>query len=220
MQINSNISFKSRSSLIKDADNLRRVVNREFPVVAYTKAANEAWPEILSIKRIMDFILKKNRTLMEYRQDRRYVKNPFTFYKNILYSATKEKLGTCFEQSSLVELALRMNGVKNCAKASLADTAGNLLNHSVVYIKTGNDPKKTIIIDPWLQDCGFFPEMMTKYKNEYKKYFKRPAQGEKIVLKPRTPQQLTDEQLNYFKEKYPELIVNKKSPINAQALKV
>ena len=210
MQINANISFKSRSNLIKDADYLRRTVNREFPVVAFSKAAHEARFEIPKIKSIMDFIIRKGNLLKEYRQDRHFVKSPFTFYKNILYSTTKEKIGACYEQSSLIELALRINGVKNCAKASLADTSGNLLNHCVVYVKTGTDPKKTIIIDPWLQDCGFLPEMMTKYKNEYKKYFKQPAQGEKIVLKAQKPQELTQEQLNYFKEKYPKLIISKK----------
>lgn len=210
MQINpnnSNISFKSRSRLIKDADYLRRTVNREFPVVAYTKAAHEAAEKIPQIKKIMDFLKQKTRVLNSYREDRHFVKSPFTFYKNILYSTTKEKLGTCFEQSSLIELALRLNGVKNCGKASLADTAGNLLNHSVAYVKTGNDPKKTVIIDTWLQDCGFLPEMMSKYKNEYKRYFKNPAKGQEMVLITRKPQELTPEQTEYFKQKYPQLVL-------------
>ena len=59
MQINSNISFKSRNSFIKDADKLRRTVNREFPVVAVTKAAHEALDEVSSIKRFRDFITRK-----------------------------------------------------------------------------------------------------------------------------------------------------------------
>lgn len=72
MQINpnnTNISFKSRSSLIKDADYLRRTVNREFPVVAYTKAAHEAAEKIPQIKKIMDFLKQKTRVLNSYRED-------------------------------------------------------------------------------------------------------------------------------------------------------
>lgn len=210
MQINSNISFKSRNSFIKDADKLRRTVNREFPVVAVTKAAHEALDEVSSIKRFRDFITRKVNIIKDYREDRRYVKNPFTFYKNILYSTSKEKLGMCYEQSSLIELALRMNGINNCSKASLVDASGNLLNHSVVCIRTSNNPKKTVVIDPWLQDCGYLPEMITKYKNEYSRYFAKNKTCSDIYLKQRKPQELTPEQIDYFKEKYPNLVLKQK----------
>ena len=210
MQINPVISFKSRNSLIKDADYLRRAVNRHFPVVAYSKAAHEAWPEFLLIKKFKEFILSKNKILLDYRQDRRYVKSPFTWYKNILYCISKEKIGACAEQSELIELALRINGIQNCGKASLVDSAGNFLNHSVAFIKTDNNSKKTIIIDPWLQDCGYIEEMLCKYRNEYAKYFKRPACGTGLKLVARPPKKLTPEQMEYFREKYPGLVIQKK----------
>ena len=215
MQLSSDISFKSRSSLIKDADYIRRTVNRHFPVVLYTKAAHEYCGKLSGYKNIKNFILKKNEILKEYRKDRHYVKSPFVFYKEIIYCALKEKLGACFELSSLVELALRMNGVKNCTKASLVDSSGKLLNHSVVCIKNSDNLKKSIIIDPWLQDCGFLPEMLSKYKNEYARYLKTPQQGSIVEIKLNPARELTEEQLNYFRAKYPRLLTKPELLLNA-----
>lgn len=209
MQTLSNISFKSRNSLVKDAGLVCRKVRTAFPYVSHAKAAHEASPEILKNKDIVNFILKREKTLKEYREDQRHIQKPFNRYKEILYCTIKEKLAACYDLSVLTELVLRLNGIKNCTKVSLTNAEGKLLNHSAVIVKTSNNPKKNIIIDPWLQDCGLESEMLTKYKSIYAKYFRKLSPNDKIELTLRPQEKLSQEEINYFKEKYPQLIINK-----------
>lgn len=212
MELNSNISFKSRNSLIKDAGQVCRAVRKNFPYISHAKAAKEASYDIIKQENITDFLVRRDTLLKEYREDRRFLRTPVKFYKEILYTAIKEKLAACYELSALAELILRMNGITNCGKASLVSKSGKRLNHCVTYLQTTEkyDPKKLIIIDSWLQDCGFLPEMLTKYKNQYSKYFNKIHPKDTIHLEANGFFPLNRQDIEYFKEKYPQLILDKK----------
>lgn len=211
MELKNNISFKSRNALIKDAGTICRAVRKNFPYIAHAKAAKEASYDIINKENITDFIVKREKILQDYREDRKYLRTPIKFYKEILYCALQEKLAACYELSSLAELILRMNGITKCGKASLVSKSGIRLNHCVTYLQTTDkyDPKKLIIIDPWLQDCGFLPEMLTKYKNQYAKYFKKIHPKDTIHLEPKQQMPLEEKDIEYFKGRFPKLIFKK-----------
>lgn len=208
---NSQPSFKSRCVTVKNAQDVCRAVRNNFPYVAYSKAAREASRDILKKENIFDYLVEKTKILKEYREDRQYLKNPFKFYKEILYSTFTEKLAACYELSALAEMILRMNGVKNCTKASLVSKSGKRMNHCVTYVQLSQkyDPKKVIIIDPFLQEADFLPNMLLKYKGQYKHCLNpiHPKDTITLCLKPEKP--LTDEEINILKEKYPQLIFKK-----------
>lgn len=209
MQIYGNIpSFKGRASSVKDAQDICRKVRNSFPYVAYSKAALNN-PEIVENNpKLLDYILKKNNQIKEYREDRKYIKNSLNFYKEILYSTEHAKIAPCYELSALTEMILRLNGIKNCAKASLVTNKGQKLNHCVtcVFPEKTTNPNKVIVIDSFLQDADFLPNMITKYKNQYKKFFKQPKKGEKIELEVRNPIPLNIKAKEYLSTKYPQLL--------------
>lgn len=147
-----------------------------------------------------------------YREDRKFIKRTFNFYKEVLYSTIHEKVAACYELSVLAEMVLKMNGVKNCGKASLLSNTGERMNHCVTYVQLTEkfNPKKTIIIDPYLQDADFLPNMLKKYKNEYKKYFKNISDDTKLELNFIPERPLEKEEMDFLKKKYPNLILSNK----------
>lgn len=212
MEINNHsISFKSRNFLIRDADKVCRAVRSNFPYIAHGKAANEASVKILNKDSIIDYLVKREKILKDYREDRKYITKPFNFYKEILYSTINEKNAACYELASLAEMILRLNGISNCTKVSLVSKSGKRLNHCVLSVQTTDkyDPKKVIIIDPWLQTSGFLPEMLTKYKHQYGHYFKKthPKDTVQIQAKPQRP--LDEKDIEYLKNRFPKLIMDK-----------
>lgn len=204
-------SFKARCASIKDAQMVYRVIRKQIPYVAHSKAVREASTELMHKKNIWDYLVRRTQTLLEYREDRAFLNNNFNFYKEILCCAFKEKIAVCYELSALTELVLRLNNIQRCAKASLVSKSGQKLNHCVTCVQLSAvfDPKKTIIIDSFLQDADFLPNMLTKYKNEYKRYLNKIDSCDDIMLDWKKECPLTENNYAYFKEKYPDLIINR-----------
>ena len=211
MKINNNQpSFKSRNLSIKDAQQVCRIVRKTFPYVSYAKAAREASSSILHRENIFNFIINKEQKLKEFREDRLFFKNPFKFYNEVIYTAIKGKIASCAELSYLTEMILKMNGIKKCVKVSLISESGKNLNHCVVCLSKSQDPKKLIILDPWLQDAGYLHEMITKYKNEYSKYLKKFNKNEKVHLLFAQDKLLSNDDIKNLASKYPQLIFDEK----------
>lgn len=216
MQINSSskpssVNFKSRCASIKDAQDVCRAVRNNFPYMSYSKAACEASNDILKKPKIYAYIIKMNNLLKRYRADRQFITKPANFYKEVLYSTIKEKVAACYDLAVLGELILKMNGIKNCGKTGLVTKSGQKINHCVTYVQLSEkfDPKKMIIIDPWLQEVDFLPNMLVKYKNHFKGYLLKKNINEDIRCEFKKPWDLKEEELKYFKEKYPQLLFKK-----------
>lgn len=207
MNISNCINSYSRKNVLKEADKVARAVRNSFDYICMSKTVPEASAKILSQPRIRNFVLQKEKILKAYRQDRLFIKNPVNFYKDILYCANREKLASCFEQSSIAEIILQLNGVKNCTKASLVSSSGTRMNHCVTcVIPEGTKKLKDIIvIDSWLQKAGYYNEMINLYKNNFARYFKKipPTDNVKLEFHPKI--KLSFDELKNLVDRYPQL---------------
>lgn len=211
--ISTSPTFKGRSPVLKDADMVCRAVKNTFPSISPTKIYYDNAQCIENLPRFKNFIIRKSQILHQYREDRKFYKQPLTFYKEVVYSTEKEKVVNCGELATLAELAMRLNGIKNCGRASLYTRQGVNLDHKIAYIdlrKKGDsfDPLKIIIIDPWLGIVDYLKNMNLVYKKQNNKYFMM-TDKDILTLKPSKLLELSDEQINYFKEKLPDLVIKK-----------
>lgn len=210
-------NFKGRRADIKDAQDICRAVRNNFPYISYSKAACEASNKILKKEDIYNYIIKMNNTLKSYREDRQFIRTPFNFYKEVIYSTVKAKVAACYDLAVLAEMIMKMNGVKNCGKTGLITSNGDRINHCVAYVQLGKkfDAEKIIIIDPWLQEVDFLKNMHTKYNNQYRKYLTRKGVKDEIVFDFKKQWNLQEKEIEQLREKYPQLIF-KKALFNAK----
>ena len=136
-----------------------------------------------------------------------FIKNSVNLFKEILYCAAREKLASCYEQSAIAELILRINCVPNCTKASLVSSTGKRLNHCVTCIipKDSKKLKDIVVIDPWLQKTGYYNEMLSLYKNDYSRYFRKISSDESIILELHPQAKLSFSDLKTLVDRYPQL---------------
>lgn len=185
--INNSISFTGSRKFLRDADWVCRKVNSEFPMISPTRVYYSNQNRVSSNKKYMSFVLEKELQLHADRADRRFFKSAYKFLKEVLYSATVNKIGNCSEYVSLAEMVSRMNGVKNCYRLSFRDAASEKMltnssaksvNHTALLISKNpikyDDIKEDecLIIDPWLGISGRMKDVIARYKNEFPKMLK------------------------------------------------
>lgn len=203
---NSPISFKSKSSVVKDADWVCRSVNANFPAISTT------WLNFnLDTHKKMHFISRIGEDIQKARNKNCSELVPFKFFKNMLNQVKQNKAGNCFEKAIIAELILKINGVNNCNRINLVtDNGKRNLNHCVLLVnfdKQNYYPslQKTLIIDPWSGNSGYADIIFKKYENMYNKFFKLKP-DENIQFVPRNILDLGEQDINYFKENYPKLV--------------
>lgn len=185
--INNSISFTGSRKFLRDADWVCRKVKSEFPMISPTRVYYSNTDRVSSNKKYMAFVLDKELQLHQDRADRRFLKSSYKFIKEVLYSATVNKIGNCSEYVSLAEMVSRMNGVKNCYRLSFRDAASEKMlasssaksvNHTALLISKnpikGNEIKEDecLIIDPWLGISGRMKDVIERYKNEFPQILK------------------------------------------------
>ncbi len=203
---NSPISFKSKSSVVKDADWVCRSVNANFPAISTT------WLNFnLDTHKKMHFISRIGEDIQKARNKNCSELVPFKFFKNMLNQVKQNKAGNCFEKAIIAELILKINGVNNCNRINLVtDNGKRNLNHCVLLVnfdKQNYYPslQKALIIDPWSGNSGYADIIFKKYENMYNKFFKLKP-DENIQFVPRNILDLGEQDINYFKENYPKLV--------------
>ncbi len=205
---NFQINFTGIKTTLNDADWVCRTVRKNFPAISPNRLYYENPKLISNNERLYDFINEKGKVLQQDRNDRKFLKSPFKILKEIIYSVKEHKVAHCGEYSSLAELIARMNGVDNCYRFLMKD-----YNH--VFLLITKKPLKDgiklndIVIDPWLGIVAKVRDIFMKYKNEYGKIF--PFENnESVVLRLKKPLSLDKKEIEYFKEKYPELVFKSK----------
>lgn len=203
---NSPISFKSKSSVVKDADWVCRSVNANFPAISTT------WLNFnLDTHKKMHFISRIGEDIQKARNKNCSELVPFNFFKNMLNQVKQNKAGNCFEKATIAELILKINGVNNCNRINLVtDNGKRNLNHCVLLVnfdKQNYYPslQKALIIDPWSGNSGYADIILKKYETMYNKFFKLKP-DENIQFVPRNILDLGEQDINYFKENYPKLV--------------
>lgn len=210
-KISQNQSFTSRNSVVRDADWVMRKAKSEFPHFSTTYAR-------------MNYsdILDKNYELSEYISNRTdYLKmerllslgtrTQFKKLKAVISSMREDKLGNCYEDAMLANLILKMNGVKNSYCARLMTNWGTKkIDHTVAFIDNNPtpkyyNPKKIVIVDPWLGVADYADRIFKIYKTRYNDFFRIPnSQNIDLQIKPEL--NLTEQELDYFRDKYPQFL--------------
>ena len=203
---NSPISFKSKSSVVKDADWVCRSVNANFPAISTT------WLNFnLDTHKKMHFISRIGEDIQKARNKNCSELVPFKFFKNMLNQVKQNKAGNCFEKAIIAELILKINGVNNCNRINLVtDNGKRNLNHCVLLVnfdKQNYYPslQKALIIDPWSGNSGYADVIFKNYETMYNNFFKLKP-NENIQFVPRNILDLGEQDINYFKENYPKLV--------------
>lgn len=201
-------SFNAKSSVLKDADWVCRSVNKNFPALSNTwlnynlhiKQTNKIH-SISSIgEKIYNTRCNNNSELI-----------PVKFLKKLLDQIRNDKVGNCYEKSTIAELILKVNGVKNCDRINLVANDGKKnLHHTVLLVnfdKQNYYPSlhKLIIIDPWCGASGYADTMLKEYASIFNGFFKL-EKGENIQFVKRNSLYLTEQDIKFFKKNYPELI--------------
>lgn len=210
-KISQNQSFTSRNSVVRDADWVMRKAKSEFPHFSTTYAR-------------MNYsdILDKNYKLNEYLVNKTdYLKlervlslgsgTQFKRLKAIISALCDDRLGNCYEDATLADLILKMNGVKNSYRARFLTNHGTKkIDHTVTIIDKNPidkyfNPKKIIIIDPWLGIADYADRVFKLYKTRYNNFF-RMANSQQFDLQMKSQLQLTESELNYFRKEYPQFL--------------
>ena len=129
----------------------------------------------------------------------------------ILNMLSNAKMGNCFEEAKVAELILLLNGIKNACTATLeARFAGKIEHILCVFNRDGSKfngviNKNTIVIDPWAQKADFATNMLKFYRNMCKEDFDIPI-DRKLDITPISKMELTEEEIEKIKEKYPQLL--------------
>lgn len=212
-KINSqNQTFTAKNQLVRDADWVMRKARYEFPHISTTRILHCGFGNKLNLyKNFYGYILDKSGYIKTLRDLRHLANSNFKFIKIVLSNIKDDCVGNCYEEATLAELILRMNGIKNCVRAEIYTNNGKKsLDHCVLLIdKHPNtpiyDPHKVVIIDPWIGVADWADKIFSIYKNQYFNYFRVKHDG-LFQLKLKNNLKLTNEEIEFFKKKYPQLL--------------
>lgn len=126
------------------------------------------------------------------------------------------KVGNCYEDSTITEMILNLNGIKNTCTGKLM-CENKDLDHAVCLVNTSEEifdknkklNKKTIIIDSWLGKTDYANNMLLYYKHACSHLFDINDES-KITVKFLDKHYFSDPDINYLREMYPDLLYNNK----------
>lgn len=136
----------------------------------------------------------------------------------MLYVMEHYHIGNCSEEATLMELILKMNGVKNACTASLKSCRDEVDHLVCVFNKDGSPFKgkvtnSTIIVDPWAGKADFAKNLLVYYRNVMAKSLnmlnsrnKNIDVNQKLGLKYFDKLALTELDIEALKRDYPNLV--------------
>ena len=161
-------SFTSKRRIIREADNMARRINCQYPRVSCSNIAkfknikdhedlyNRLAEQISDMRKLISSDMKKSKFyLSEIKVLPKYV--------------SERKLGNCDESAKLALIAAKVNNI-NDGKLGLLYSLDSekYLDHVVLCVQNDGNP---YIIDPWLGFADFLPNAMQRYKTEYNYHF-------------------------------------------------
>ncbi len=167
--------FASRNIVIRKADDIARTVNREFPRVSLSRInsyRNE--PSAYLLYKYKDKLQK----MRNYKGAKfNNAKSPLEKLLAFFIPISERKIGNCAESAQMTMILAKLNGIENCSMARLKTLDGFSLDHQVVIV---ND-KNPYVIDSWLGFADYLPNILDKYKGEYRRCFKITRNNEKGI---------------------------------------
>lgn len=225
-------AFKSKNASIRTADEICRRVNKEFPVYSNTFLQRfKTIHKTHNNKKIYDTVSDLVVNLREYYHNS---STPMNYIIKLLNGMKKSRVGNCHEQSIAASVALRANGYKNVTTLSMYSINPKTLevkdlDHAVAAIdfklpkgyKYCNDKldqlqykqllkanNEAIIVDPWAGITDNAKSIIRRYKTDVA--LNPPlSTDDTIVFLPNKPLKIDEQDIEFFKEKYPALLLNK-----------
>ena len=216
---NNNISFQSRNSTIRFADDIARNINKAYPRISASKF--QRFNSAKKFENYMDKLWDKNEALRNIIE----IKNKKTInssekIENVISTIKKLKLGNCAESTYLAYIAAKMNGIEDPKFAYLTTPKEYDLDHAVLLI----EGKKPYVIDAWLGFADYVPNAIKRYQKEYRQCFDfKKAKTENIVIK-REPYLVyyasvqkffSDKDLDFVTKTFPDLKLKKRNQSNS-----
>lgn len=231
-------SFRARNIDIRKADEISRRVHQGFPV--YSNTAMSRFKNKNKTSAVQRFHSAICDLVAELRSYYAVSTERANFFRMIGGMKTT-KVGNCYEQACLTEMALLVNGYKNVRKFALYSMnpkTGKIkdLDHTIVgvnvklpkgYISKNGyvdvipsesliaPSNKGIIVDTWAGFTDDAKNALTKYKGNIF-LASKPDSKHKILLLPYDKPEFKPEDILYMKKHYPNLLLsennNKKSP--------
>ncbi len=173
------IRFTSRNKVIRQADDIVRIVNKEYPRLSSTNF--EKFEHIDQFENVLERVNQKVGKLRRLTQFWVSMgKTPIEKMQNMTFLISDLKSGNCMESRNLCAIAAKVNGLKNITSANLHnDTDDKEIDHTVLLIN--DDPP--YIMDAWLGFADYVPNAVQRYKNEFSDYFEINNE-DKISIKP------------------------------------
>ena len=201
-----NINFSARNKTIRRADDIARLVNREFPRVSATNLAG--LKHVDSFKNCHQKLRRAIFDLRDLMAKKFSLSNNFEEMLDAVVEPIRlSKKGNCGESARLAFLAAQANGIKNCKVVGLIGPDYESYDHRVVLV---ND-KKPYIIDSWLGFADYVPNAIKRYQKEYRHHFDfNEYNKEKMIIDyymndKYFKEALSEEDLVVLNEKYPRL---------------
>ncbi len=163
-------NFQARSKTIRVADDLARLVNKNFPLISSTKLhkfKHTFLPRFDKMHERINNKISNSRML----QGNAFMKNIDDFvaleeYNKVLKTTNA---GNCGELSMVAFVMAKLNNINNAKIVSMRTSSNKSLDHAVVIV---ND-KKPYIIDAWLGFADYVPNAIQRYKSEFCDNFER-----------------------------------------------
>lgn len=224
----SNPNFTSKKD-IKAADDICRMVMREFPVYSSSRMTRLPHKRSESLYKIYSFA---DALVSEIRGFCSFAKSPADFYLRKLGAIKQYRAGNCAELSDITALSFKLNGYKNVDAYSIYaynDATGMVreLDHAIVGINvTRPIPKpensdfefflpdrNTIIADPWAGFVDHACNALPTYGKD--KTFSSLLKPDEVIVLCQNKNISLDDCLSrkdrlFIRHKYPELCKSKK----------
>lgn len=221
-------NFGAKNASIRKADKISRLVNKEFPTISSSKLVNyKSINKTKQSKNTLEYIGDMISNLRDY-----YLSNNLEETQiKLLMGLKKIKIGNCFEKTHATNIALKMNGYKDVKTVSLYalnTKTGKIrdLDHIVSAINMdlpknykywdGREKiskenfikpnKKTILVDTWAGIVDNITSMQAHYKSDIR-LDRKLNPDEKLVFLAGDSVELSKDNLDYFKLKYPNLLL-------------
>ncbi len=212
-----NINFRARNPEIRFADDIARRINTAYPTISPSnikdRIGNQG--EFRNLNRRMQ---KKIRCLRSNVREKGAEERGMAAIMLLIKEIKKQKVANCGEMADLSMIAAKLNGIKDCVKASLENQDGDNLDHAVLYVQNG---KKPYIIDAWLGFADYIDGAKERYAKEFRRHFDlkldENAKNLKFELNKYSKfgdiftNEISKANLKSLKRKLPELIIKRKN---------
>ena len=181
-------TFTSRNATIRRADDIARLVNRQYPRISSTNIEDfkniNKHPEVFN--RLANLI---NRVRFNMKTNMNKSEDNISKLKAFAEVVSDYKVGNCDESAKLAYIAAQANGLKDLQLAALETIAFNPVDQTVQCVKSLDhlvlrveNNKKPYIIDPWLGFADYLPKAMQRYRSEFGHHFNFSSNPKDIAV--------------------------------------